>query len=151
MRLSLHCHSDSPLPDSLQNFRQNISVYPQVQGLILRHDFPAGSSKFRFFHFEGDLIVQHHHGGLHLLSHLNINILNIILTNISIRQTKSLVFSLAALKLLAFFRDLLKLRILFKMGSGRTFDRSGESDGTGVLVLSCFGEGKTGGGELEHH
>ena len=37
------------------------------------------------------------------------------------------------------------------MGSGRTFDRSGESDGTGVLVLSCFGEGKTGGGELEHH
>ena len=37
------------------------------------------------------------------------------------------------------------------MGSGRTFERSGESDGTGVRVLSCLGEGRTGGGELEHH
>ena len=31
------------------------------------------------------------------------------------------------------------------MGSGRTFDRRGESEGTGVRVLSCLGEGRTGG------
>ena len=146
--LSLHC--DSPLPYSLQNFSQNISVYPQVQGLILRHDLPAGSAKFRFSHFEGDLIVQHHHGGLHLLSHLNNNILK-HQTHIAIRQTNSLFFSLPALKLLAFFRDLLKLRILFRMGSGRTLDSSGESEGTGVRVLSCLGEGSTGGGGLGYN
>ena len=34
------------------------------------------------------------------------------------------------------------------MGSGRTFDNSGESEGTGVRVLSCVGEGRTGGGGL---
>ena len=65
-------------PDSLQNIIQNISVDLQVQGLVLRHDLPPSSAKFGFFHFEGDLIVEHHHGGLHFLSHLNINILNII-------------------------------------------------------------------------
>ena len=30
------------------------------------------------------------------------------------------------------------------MGSGRTFESRGESEGTGVLVLSCLGEGRTG-------
>ena len=73
---------------------------------------------------------------------------NIKLSSQSIRQTRSLVFSLAALKLLAFFRDLLKLRILFNMGSGRTFESRGESEGTGVRVLSWLGEAGTGGGGL---
>ena len=31
------------------------------------------------------------------------------------------------------------------MGSGRTFESRGESEGTGVRVLSCLGEGRTGG------
>ena len=37
------------------------------------------------------------------------------------------------------------------MGSGRTLDSSGESEGTGVRVLSCLGEGSTGGGGLGYN
>ena len=48
------------------------------------------------------------------------------------------------LKLLAFFRDLLKLLILLRMGSGRTLDRRGESEGMGVLVLAAATRGDGG-------
>ena len=51
-------------------------------------------------------------------------------------------FSLACLKLLAFLRDLLKLLILFSIGSCLTLESRGESEGTGVLFLtSSAGEG----------
>ena len=68
------------------------------------------------------------------------------LNNFSINLTKSvaLSFSRAALKLLAFLIDLLKLRILFRIGSGRTLVSNGESDGTGVLFFSWFGDGSLG-------
>jgi len=47
---------------------------------------------------------------------------------------KSAALSRACLKLLAFFKDLLKLLNLLRMGSCLTLDRRGESAGTGVRV-----------------
>ena len=61
-----------------------------------------------------------------------ISLFNIITgdSNFSIFSDFSVTFSLAALKLLAFLSDLLKLLILLRIGSGRTFVSSGESEGT---------------------
>ena len=62
------------------------------------------------------------------------------------RLTCSDAFPRFCLKLLAFFRDLLKLLILLRMGSGRTLDRRGESEGIGVLLAAATsGDGGFGG------
>ena len=59
-----------------------------------------------------------------------------------LQLTSSEAFSLACLKLLALFSDLLKLRILLRMGSCLGLESRGESEGMGVFFLWwIMGEG----------